>query len=467
MIATLRQRSFALYWVGGLISEMGDWVLNIGLPIYVYLLTRSVAATSITFICGIVPMIVLSSVAGVFVDRWNRQRTLVVVNILLALGLVPLLFVHSADDVWIVYAVNAIESTLEQFMLPAQGALVPAVVGEEHLVPANSLSAFASSLARLGGPPLGGAIAGFFGITGIVAADGTSYLIAALCIAGMRIAARPAKMTAQEAAAGTSASAARKGRNPLRAIGRVWREWADGLRLIASQPLLRVLVIVLAFASLGEGFFGPLYPVFVYQELHGEALQIGELMTAQAVGGLIAGVVVGWIGRRAMSRWVSGLGWIGFGLVMLAVCYTPALLPQVWPMLTGSDLPIPIFWIELGLFAAVGIPGLIGSTGTISLLQARSPEAHRGRVLGARGAISGVMLLLGVVAAGTLPDWVGVVPVFSGQGWAKIVGGLLMILFLPDIARAASAKAAGSSVDPAGTVSPLPTAQAEVAGPHR
>ena len=87
MFKTLRNGNFARLWCAGLISQAGDWVLLIGLPIYVYILTRSLLATSITFAAGIIPQIVLGSVAGVFVDRWNRRRTLVVANLLLAVAL--------------------------------------------------------------------------------------------------------------------------------------------------------------------------------------------------------------------------------------------------------------------------------------------------------------------------------------------------------------------------------------------
>ena len=90
MLATLRQRNFALLWLGGLISTMGDYVLDVGLPIYAYLLTRSILVLSISVLLTSIPNIVLGSIAGVFVDRWDRKRTLVLVNLLLALSLLPL-----------------------------------------------------------------------------------------------------------------------------------------------------------------------------------------------------------------------------------------------------------------------------------------------------------------------------------------------------------------------------------------
>src|SRR5881398_2582850 len=112
MFALLRRRDFALVWTATLISATGDWVLFIGLPIYVYQLTGSTLATSAMFVAELVPQIALGSVAGVFVDRWDRKRTMVVANLVLTVALLPLAFVRSADHVWIVYVVAFTESLL-------------------------------------------------------------------------------------------------------------------------------------------------------------------------------------------------------------------------------------------------------------------------------------------------------------------------------------------------------------------
>ncbi len=103
MLTPLRQRNFALLWLGGLISQTGDWLLQIGLPVYVYLLTGSALATSIMLMVSFVPTILLGSVAGVFVDRWDRLRTMLVANVLLAAGLLPLFLVHDKGSLWMMY----------------------------------------------------------------------------------------------------------------------------------------------------------------------------------------------------------------------------------------------------------------------------------------------------------------------------------------------------------------------------
>ena len=411
MFKVLRNGNFARLWCAGLISQAGDWVLLIGLPIYVYILTRSLLATSITFAAGIIPQIVLGSVAGVFVDRWNRRRTLVVANLLLALALAPLVLVRTPDHVWIVYIVIFAETCFEQFTVPAQNALLPALVTEEQLVSANALNSLSSNLSRLVGPALGGVIAGFFGLNGIVVVDAISFLLAALVLLGI-----PASV-----AGVVSSAKATVANSPL---ANLRREWADGLQLLFSSQTLWVLVATFAISALGEGVFGVLYPVFVYQALHGGALEIGELMSAQAVGGLLGGVLAGWLGQRLLSRWSIGLNWLAFGVISIAIYGAPA-----WLALAGVSLPV--LWVEIGLFVAVGIPGVGVLTGSQSRLQASAPEAFLGRIFGILGTAMGAFMLVGTLVAGTVSNTLGVIPVLNIQAAGKLLAGVLTLALLP------------------------------------
>jgi MFS family permease len=91
MLTILRRPPFVLLWVGGLVSLTGDWLLITGLPLVVYQLTGSTLALGATVLASGLPRMVVSSFAGVFVDRWDRRRTMLACDVLLALGLVPLL----------------------------------------------------------------------------------------------------------------------------------------------------------------------------------------------------------------------------------------------------------------------------------------------------------------------------------------------------------------------------------------
>src|SRR5437660_7176174 len=96
MLAILRQRNFTLLWIGQLISVFGDWVLLIALPFYIFDLTGSALATGAMFMAQTVPRVLLGSVAGVFVDRWNRKRTMIAADLSRAVLMLALLSVHSA-----------------------------------------------------------------------------------------------------------------------------------------------------------------------------------------------------------------------------------------------------------------------------------------------------------------------------------------------------------------------------------
>ena len=417
MLATLRQRNFALLWLGGLISLTGDWVLAIGLPIYVYLLTRSVLALSIALLASSLPNIVLGSIAGVFVDRWDRKQTMVITNLLMGVVLLPLLLVRTADRVWIVYLVAFVGTSIEQFFMPAQNALLPSLVKESHLVQANSLNSLTSNFARLVGPALGGLIAAAFGLNGIVLADMASYLIAALLItfiavaSKLPVAAQAPPMPGETQAKVTPPTAA------MEAIARLWHEWIDGLRVIRVERTLSVLLAMYAIVMIGEGVFGVLYPVFVYRILHGGAAQIGQLMSAQAVGGLLGGFLVGWLGKRVMSRWAIGLFGMAFGFADLAIFNTPAFFP--------------FFWLSVGLFVSAGLVSIGPMTGAQSLLQAKSPEAYRGRIFGVLGMLMGLFSMLGTLAAGFLTDHLGLITVLNIQAAGYVCAGLLVLVLLP------------------------------------
>jgi len=404
MLATLRQRNFGLLWFGGLISLAGDWMLNVALPIYVYTLTGSALATGGMLIARIIPNLLLGSVAGVFVDRWDRRHTMIVANLLMALALLPLLLVRSVDWLWLVYLVAFVQATIAQFFRPAESALLPQLVGKEQLVAANSLNTLNGNLARLVGPALGGLVAGMAGLPVVVLLDVASFLIAGTCIALIR----GAQTRVQQAHIPTAS-----------AVGAwvvVWREWLEGLRLLGRERAILTIFVMLAITAVGEGVMSTLFVIFVNRVLGGAALELGWLMSAQAVGGLIGSLLVGAVGRRFSTAHLIGLSAILFGAIDLAIFNYPMFLPGIT--------------LGLILFVVVGIPGVGFMTGVNTLLQAGVADQYRGRIFGALGTTQGLLALVGTLLAGALGDHLGVVTMLNIQGGGYILAGLLGLMLL-------------------------------------
>ena len=186
MLSVLRQRNFALLWTGGLISVAGDWVLRAALPYFVYEQTGSTVATAGIIVAELMPGVVLGSVAGVFVDRWDRKRVLVLTNFFQAATVALLLVVPQDGWLWVVYVVAAAQSALAAFSAPAESALLPRLVGDEELVPANALNVLNNRVGRIVGAPVGGALLAAVGLEAVVIVDCFSFVAAALVIAQVR-----------------------------------------------------------------------------------------------------------------------------------------------------------------------------------------------------------------------------------------------------------------------------------------
>ncbi len=182
MLALFRDHNFVLWWFGGRISIMGDYGLIVALPFYVYSVSRSALATGLIFMAQMVPPIVLGSVAGVYVDRWDRRRTMIVTELVLAAVLLPLLAVRSGLSIWIVPVAAFTEAAVFQFVPPCSSALIPAIVGRDRFAPANALLAAGTNLSVLIGPPLGALVLHAFGLSGVVLVDVASYLFAAFMV---------------------------------------------------------------------------------------------------------------------------------------------------------------------------------------------------------------------------------------------------------------------------------------------
>ena len=347
--ALLRRRDFGLLWAGGLISETGDWLLLVGLPVWVLQVTGSSLVTATVFLVGLLPGLVVGPLAGVLVDRWDRRRTLVAVSLAQAAFLLPLLAVDGRDRLWVVYLVMAAEAALAQLNDPARNALVPTLVAGDDLVGANALIGLNANLARLAGSPLGGLLVQLAGIPGLVIGDAVSFLLGAALL-GLVSQPSPAEPVA--------------GREPSNAPATpgVVGEWVDGLRVTLGDRGLRWGLVVNGLAAVAQGVFTVLFVVFVTRELGGDGADVGLLRGVQAIGGLLGGAVVVGLARRLEPGRLLGISLLVFAAVDLAIWNGPALT-------TGE-------WLYLGLFVAAGIPGIGVLTGLTALVQERTDEAY-------------------------------------------------------------------------------------------
>jgi hypothetical protein len=187
---------FRRLWLAGLISDTGDWLLFVSLPIVVYERTGSTLGTAAAFMVELAPGVLLAPAIGRLADRPDRRLTLVAVSLAQAAALTPLL---AADGLAVLYAVIALQAALAALFEPTKNALLPTLVERDRLVRANALVGLNQNLGRLVGGSLGGLLlATGGGLTTIVAVDAVSFLLAAGLNRGLpRGAPRPVVTAAQ------------------------------------------------------------------------------------------------------------------------------------------------------------------------------------------------------------------------------------------------------------------------------
>jgi MFS family permease len=421
MLSLARHPGFALLWTAGLVSQIGDWLLLLSLPLYVYERTASSFATGATFVAGLLPRIVIGSLAGVLVDRWDRRRTMVAADLLRAALLPLLLLVQSPDWLWLVYVVAFGETTLAMFFEPENSALRPTIVTAgappgrltQRLVAANAAFAQRGAIVRLVGPPLGGALLGLLGLPALAMLDSASFVVSAILIGMIRV---PSAVEAS-ALPETRATTQRGG-----LWLQMWQEWLAGLRLVSQHRLLRGLFTVQVVSMLADGIVGASIVIFVTQVLHGDSQTLGWWVTANAIGGLVGGVLIGRLGER-----VRPTTWLGLSLVVVGV------LALVRTNAPGLGL-IPAHASALGLVLTMNaVIGVFGATGGVSqqtLLQRSVVDQFRGRVFGALGAFQALMMLVGAGLSSALGDRLGVVALFNLMSGLYVLSGVLALVLL-------------------------------------
>jgi MFS family permease len=396
MIAVLRQRNFSLLWFAGLISITGDWTLSVALPFYIYQTTGSALATGLMFMVRTLPGVVFGSIAGVFVDRWDRKWTMVAVNLFATFLVLLMLVVKSGTWLWVVYLVAFIESSVMQFFSPAEKALLPCLVVEKHLVSANALNALNGNLGMFIGSAIGGILMGLTGIASVIVFDCVSYLIA-----GMMIALITWSPVLIEKEGETT--------NLLLVWSDLRKEWFDGLKLVKQSRLITVIFTAAAIAMLGEGIIQALLVLFVNQ-LQGGAIEYGMLLTLRGLGGLLGGLIFGLIGKSIKPQRIFPWTLAGIGLLLLVMFNHPVLM---------------IALITLCLTGLLAVGASVTST---TMLQESIHNTYLGRIFGLMGMITSLMILAGQGAAGGLTDRLGLAAMLNMGGWLYAASGLIALL---------------------------------------
>lgn len=300
---------FWKFWSGQTISNLGSSVTLFALPLLTYKLTNSALNLALATAATFLPYLLFGLLIGAWVDRLDRKRLMIAVDLLQALVIasIPLADALGLLSVWWIYAVGFISSTLAIAFHSAEFAAIPSLVSQQDLVSANGRIQASYSAASVIGPILAGGMVAFLPLSELLLVDSASFLISALLLGAIRLRFNTAGDQQRTSSVG--------------------QDIRDGLRYVLGHPVLRNISLMMALVNVVAATVNAQLILFASQRLEASDSQIGLLYSAGSVGVIVLALLAGPLRKRwSFSR--VALGALMLSGVMI-VCF--AQTTSFWP----------------------------------------------------------------------------------------------------------------------------------------
>lgn len=364
----LRQnRDWWWLWFGQAISVLGDEVFAITLTLWIAIVvlpgeqSAPLAVTAVVM-AETLPVVLLSPIAGVCADRWNRRYLMLAadaVRCVLIAALAGIVFaapnLPHGTLLMVTWTVTALASGARQFFNPARFGMLAAVVADQDRERAASIAMGTQAIAGIAGPSAGAVLLVTAGAGWAMLINAASFLVSFVAVAKVRTGARGGPAT--------PAPAERAG---------MWQEFKDGLRYLIGNRTVRVVVLTTAAVWAASSGLDPLEIFFVIENLHGSATLFGVLGTVASIGAIAGAAVITALGKRLSAPKVYAYSVIATGVAL--ICYSRMTTPQ------GAIIVMVVYGVTLA-----GVDSMFGP-----LLMRSTPDHLLGRVSSALQPISQV-----------------------------------------------------------------------------
>ena len=399
-LRALEHQNFRLFFGGQSISLIGTWMQRIALGWLVYHMTNSPFLLGVVGFAGQIPTFLLAPFAGVFADRWNRHRILIVTQSLAMVQalVLSLLVLTGTVVIWHIMVLSIFLGTINAFDTPArQSFLVEMVEKKEDLSNAIALNSSMVNVARLLGPSLAGILISVVGEGLCFLLNGVSYLAVIAALLAMKI----------------------KKRETKHQPSKVWAGLREGFAYAFGFSPIGAVLLLLALMSFMGMPYTILMPVFARDVLHGGPHTLGFLMGASGVGALGGALYL------ASRKSVLGLGRLIsvatalFGIGLVAFSHSRLLA-----------LSIPLMFIT-------GFGMIVEMAASNTVLQTIVEDDKRGRIMSFFTMAFMGMTPFGSLFAGFLASRIGAPNTLLIGGLACLAGAAAFALKLPALREVA------------------------------
>jgi len=390
LAALWRYGDFRRLWAAQAVSNIGDWTYALAVATMVAGRQGAAHLLALLLVAEVAPAAIAGALGGPLIDRLPRKALMVASDVLRGAAVATLLLQHP-PSLPHVYTVAVCLGLLRALFQPTLQASLPNVVPRSGIVAANALISATYHMAVMVGPIFGGLLVAAAGPTAAFAVNAGSFLASAGLVARVHL---PRREGAERGASSA------------------WQDLAEGIRYSLMTPLVRGVLVVTGLVMLGASIRTPLEPLFVLGTLGGGVHALGLAAGAWGLGMILGSVAA----PAAAGRWrrerLLAVSAAAVGLSVLAASRATALPPVL------------LLWL------AAGAANALGTVSYESLLQERTPDGLRGRVMAASEAVLDTTFLAGLAAAGWLGSSLGVRGAYAVSGAVFLLTALVSRVLL-------------------------------------
>ncbi|WP_303985285.1 MFS transporter [Niallia circulans] len=374
-------RNIVLFLSSQTISLFGSSLVQYAIMWHITLTTESGLMMTLYILCGFLPTFLLSPVAGVWADRYNRKLLIMISDGLIAFAtlILALLFLMGYDSIWLLFVMAAVRAFGTGVQTPSVGAILPQIVPKDKLTKVNGVNGSIQAVIMFVSPMVSAALLTMESIEAIFFIDVITAAIAIFTLLAFL------KIPAHQKASLEQATS-------------YFSDFKEGLKYVHHHAFLKKFFIYFSifFVLMAPAAF--LTPLQVTRSFGDDVWRLTAIEIAFSIGMMVGGgVIAAWGGFENKVKTMT------LASIIMGVC-------------TFALGMIPFFWIYLVFMALFGVAMPIFNTPTTVLLQEKIEEGFLGRVFGVMGMISTSMMPIGMLIFGPLADFIKVEWLLLGTG---------------------------------------------------
>lgn len=385
------KKNIALFLASQTVSLFGSSLVQYAIMWYITIETQSGVMMTISILCGFVPIFLLSPVAGVWADRYNRKMLIVVSDTLIAVATLALaiLYLLGYGAIWMLFAASAVRALGTGIQMPAVGAILPQIVPEDQLTRVNGINGSIQSVIMIASPMASGALLTAMPIETIFFIDVVTAAIAIyFLLALLKIQAHAKSLQKQTTS--------------------YFSDMRQGLVYVCNHRFVKKYFSFFAVFFIFITPIAFLTPLQVTRSFGNDVWRLTAIEIAFALGMLLGGALIAsWGGFRNRIHTMT-LACLIFGICSMALGI------------------VPVFWGYLAIMGLAGITMPLFNTPATVLLQEKIEEDYLGRVFGVMSMISTSVMPLAMLIFGPVSDFIKIEWLLLGSGLVMFIMGFLL-----------------------------------------